>query len=85
MSSHGRLAPQARPHALANLEVAIAKAEAEQERYRQSMSCARDADELRRTKALLQIAEQRWDLLCRSRAVLLVGEQPDGIEAEAST
>jgi hypothetical protein len=78
------LAPQARPHALAELGIAIAKAEAERDRYRQSMSCASDADELRRTKALLRIADQRWPLLCRGRAVLLVGEQPDDVEVEAS-
>ena len=74
------LAPQARPHALAELEIAIAKAEVERDRYRQSVSRASDADELRRTKALLRIAEQRLVLLCRGRAVLLVGEQPDDNE-----
>jgi hypothetical protein len=78
------LAPQARPHALAELEIAIARAEAERDRYRPSVSRASGADELRRTKALLRIAEQRLALLCRGRAVLLVGEQPDDVEAEAS-
>jgi hypothetical protein len=75
-----RLAPQQRPHALTELEVTIARAEADRDRFRQSMSRARDADELRRTKVLLQIAEQRLALLCRSRAVLLVGEQADDDE-----
>jgi hypothetical protein len=79
-----RLKPQARPHALAELEVTLAKAKAERDRYRQSVSRASDDDELRRTKALLRIAEQRLTHLCRSREVLLVGEQPDDIEAEAS-
>jgi hypothetical protein len=79
-----KLVPQARSRALADLEVTIARAEAERDRYRQSMSRASDADELRRPKALLQIADQRWALLCRGRAVLLVGEQPGGIEVEVS-
>jgi hypothetical protein len=79
-----RLKPQARPHALTELEVTIARAEADRDRYRQSMSRARGDDELRWTKVLLWIAEQRLAQLCRSREVLLLGEQPDGIEAEAS-
>ena len=54
-----KLAPQARPHALAELEVTIAKAKAERDRYRQSMSRASDDDDLRRAKAFLRIAEQR--------------------------
>jgi hypothetical protein len=83
MPSPGRLAPQARPHALAELEVTLAKANAERDRYRQSVSRASDDDELRRTKALLRIAEQRLAHLCRSRDVLLVGEQVDDAEAEA--
>jgi hypothetical protein len=78
-----RLAPQARPHALAELEVTIAKAKAERDCYWQSVSHASDADELRRTRALLRIAEQRLAHLCRSREVLLIGEQADDIEAEA--
>jgi hypothetical protein len=80
MPSPGRLAPQQRPRALVELEVVIAKAEAERDRYRQSMSRASDADELRRTKALLRIAEQRLAHLCRSREVLLIGEQADDDE-----
>jgi hypothetical protein len=82
---NSRLKPQARPHALTELEVTIARAEADRDRYRHSMSRAHGDDELRRTKVLLQIAEQRLAHLCRSREVLLVGEQSDGVEAEAST
>ena len=81
---NSRLTPQARPQALAELEVTIAKAEADRDRYRQSVSCASDDDELRRTKAFLRIAEQRLAHLCRSRDVLLVGEQQNEAEAEAS-
>jgi hypothetical protein len=78
-----RLKPQARPHALAELEMTIARAEADRDRYWQSMSQARGGDELRRTKVLLQIAEQRLAHLCRSRDVLLVREQADDAEVEA--
>jgi hypothetical protein len=74
MSNPSRLAPQARPHALAELEVAIAKAEAERDRYRQSMRRASNDDELRRAKAFFRIAEQRLVDLRRSRAVLVSGE-----------
>ncbi len=80
-----RLTPQRRPQTLAELEVAVIKAEAERDRYRQSMSCARDDDELRRANGLSRIADQRLALLCRSRAVLLVGLRADGAEAEAAT
>jgi hypothetical protein len=72
------LPPQRRPHALADLEVAIAKAEAERDRYRQSMNRARDDNELRRTKAFLRIAEDRLAQLYSSREVLLSGEGQDG-------
>jgi hypothetical protein len=78
-----KLRPQARPHALTELEVTIAKARAERDRYRQNVSRASHNDELRRTKALLRIAEQRLAHLCRSREVLLLGEQADDAEAEA--
>jgi hypothetical protein len=80
---NSKLKPQARPHALTELEVTIVRAKADRDRYRQSMSRARGDDELRRTKVLLQIAEQRLAHLCRSREVLLVGEQADDAEAEA--
>jgi hypothetical protein len=80
---NSKLAPQARPHALAELEATIAKAEAERARYRQSTSRASDDDDLRRAKAFLRITEERLAQLQRSREVLISGEQPDGAEAEA--
>jgi hypothetical protein len=83
MPSPGRLAPQQRPRALVELEVVIAKAEAERDRYRQSMNRACDDDELRRTKALLRIADERLAQLHRSRETLIGGEDQAAAEDEA--
>ena len=47
-----RLEPQARPHALAELEATIAKAKAERDRIGQSVSRASGDDELRRAEGL---------------------------------
>lgn len=77
------LPPQQRLHALAELEAVIARAEADRDHFRQSMSRASNDDELRRTKALLRIAEQRLAQLHRSRTILIVGEEGDDAEAEA--
>jgi hypothetical protein len=45
MPSPGRLAPQARPHALAELEVTLAKAKAERDRYREVLLVGEQADD----------------------------------------
>ena len=71
---NSRLKPQARPHALAELEVAIAKAEADRDRQIQIMNRAGDEDGLRRAKAFLRIAEERLATLQHSRNVLIGGE-----------
>ena len=78
-----RLAPQARPQALAELETAIVKAEANRDRHRRAVS-TRAADDLRRSKVFLRIAEERLAQLQRSREVLIDGEQAGGGEAEAN-
>jgi hypothetical protein len=79
-----KLAPQARPHALANLEVAIARAEEDRDRHRLAAERASGDDDSRRAKAFLRIAEEHLAQLHRSREVLLHGERND-VEAEAST
>jgi hypothetical protein len=79
---NSKLAPQARPHALAELEVAIAKAKAERERHRLTVKHA-SGDDLRRAKGFLRIAEDHLAQLQRSRDVLIGGEQQDDVEAEA--
>jgi hypothetical protein len=81
---NSRLPSQPRPHALAELEVAIARAEVDRDRHRLAMERASDDDDLRRAKAFLRIAEGHLAQLQRSRKVLIGGEQPDDIEAEAS-
>ena len=81
---NSRLKPQARPHALTELEVTIAKAEADRDRHMQIMNRAGDEDGLRRAKAFLRIAKERLAQLRRSREVLVGGEQPDDAGAEAS-
>jgi hypothetical protein len=78
-----RLAPQARPHALAELETAIRKAEANRDRHRLVREHA-SGDDLRRSKVFLRIAEERLAQLYRSRETLIGGERPDDGEAEAS-
>ena len=76
------LAPQSRPHALADLERTIAKAEANRNRYRHIVEHGSGADR-RRAEAYLKIAENRLAQFYRSREVLLHGEQPEEEEAQA--
>jgi hypothetical protein len=78
-----RLKPQARPHALAELEAAIAKAEEGRDRHRLAVERASGNDDSRRAKAFLRIAEERLAQLYRSRETLIGGERPDDGEAEA--
>jgi hypothetical protein len=68
-----RLAPQRRPHALADLKQVITKAEANRDRHRQAVNGLTGADR-RRAEAYLRIAEERLAQLYRSREVLLNGE-----------
>ena len=90
MSSPPRLAPQARPHALADLEIAIAKAERTRDQRRHTLELvdrnALDAQaNFRRARGYLLMAETHLAELQRSREVLLHGERQDDAEAEAST
>ncbi len=88
MPSPPRLAPQARPHALADLEVAIAKAERTRDQRRRALELV-DRDGLdahanfRRARSYLLMAETHLAELQRSRKTLLHGEQDD-VEAESS-
>ena len=81
---NSKLKPQARPHALAELEAAIAKAKVDRDRHRQIVNRV-SGDDLRRAKGFLRIADDHLAQLQRSREVLIGGEQSDGVEAEAST
>jgi hypothetical protein len=83
------LKPQARPQALAELQPLIAKAEQNRDRYRRALELVdlRSMDgpaDLRRARAYLHIAENRLVELCRSREVLIGGEDQSEAEAEAS-
>jgi hypothetical protein len=83
-----RLAPQARPHALADLQPLIAKAEQNRDRCRRALELInpRSMDgpaNVRRARAYLHIAETRLAELCRSREVLIGGENQSGPEEEA--
>jgi hypothetical protein len=85
---NSRLKPQARPHALADLEVAIAKAERTRDQRRRALELVDrnglDADaNIRRARGYLLMAENHLAELHRSREVLLNGEQQDASEAEA--
>jgi hypothetical protein len=88
MPSPPRLAPQARPQALAELEIAIAKAEKLRDIRRRALELV-DRDSVdapadhRRARAYLRIAEDRLAELCRSREVLIGGEDRNDLEAEA--
>ncbi len=77
-----RLAPQARPHALADLDVAIAKAEADLGRHQRN-AARLGGEEARRAKIYLRIVEERVAQLQRSREVLIGGEHGRGDEEEA--
>jgi hypothetical protein len=80
-----RLAHQPRPHALAELEVLIARAEAEQGRHRHIVQHGSGADR-RCAEIYLELAENRLAQLYCSRKVLLHGkelEEPEEEEAQA--
>jgi hypothetical protein len=72
----GRLAPQQRSRALADLKQVITKAEANRDRHRQAVSALSGADR-KRAEVYLRIAEERLAQLYRSREVLLDGEQSE--------
>jgi hypothetical protein len=81
-----RLKPQARPHALADLEATIAEAERLKEwrlRTFERLNPSLKSADRRRAEGLLRMAEQRLAHLRRSREVLLRGEQPGDAEEEA--
>jgi hypothetical protein len=82
---NSRLKPQVRPHALAELEVVIAKAEANRDRHQQAVNGLTGANR-RRAEAYLRIAEDRLAQLQRSREVLIGGEgqEDDGEQPSAS-
>jgi hypothetical protein len=80
--SHGpSLTSQPRPHTLADLEVLIARAEADRDRHRQIVEHGSGAD-WRRAEAYLKLAENRLAQLC-SREVLRHGEEPEEEEVQA--
>jgi hypothetical protein len=77
-----------RPHALANIEAAIAEAEKLRDIRRRALQLldpesAYAPPGIRRAEALLRLAEQRITEFRRSRDVLLAGERSDGDEDEA--
>jgi hypothetical protein len=78
-----RLAPQARPHALADLEGRIAEAENAREFHHGFVSrivaAGRDS---KRARILLQFAEERLAQLQRSREILIGGENQAAAEDE---
>jgi hypothetical protein len=79
-----RLKPQARPHALAELETRIAEAEKARDHHHGAMSrVVASGQNPRAARAVLKLAEERLAQLQRSRETLIGGEQPDGAEAEA--
>ena len=79
-----RLKPQARPHALAELELRIAAAEKVRARHYGALSrLVAAGQDPKGARAMLKFAEQCVAQLRRSREVLVRGEQPDDGEAEA--
>jgi hypothetical protein len=88
MTKPTKLAPQVRPHALADIEAAIAEAEKLSDIRRRALelldpesACASSG--IRRARALLRLAEQRVAELRRSRDVLLAEERSDDDADEA--
>jgi hypothetical protein len=78
-----RLKPQARPQALADLEVRIAEAEGIRDhRYGAVSRLVAARRDPKGAQMLLRLAEERLGQLQRSRKVLTGGEQ-DGAEDEA--
>jgi hypothetical protein len=72
---NSKLAPQARPHALAELEVRIAEAERIRDRNFGAVSrLVAAGQDSRGARVLLKFAEQCLTQLYRSREVLLGGE-----------
>ncbi len=79
------LKPQARPQALADLEVRIAEAERIRDhRYGAVSRLVAARRDPKGAQMLLKLAEERLGQLQRSREVLTVGEQGGEDEAEAS-
>ena len=86
MSNPPHLAPQQRPRALTELQPLIAKAERDRNRCRRALELIDPGSgpaDLRRARAYLGIAETRLAELCRSREVLIGGENQSGGEEEA--
>ncbi len=79
-----RLAPQARPQALAELESRIAEAERVRDHHYGVVSRVVAAGQnARAARVLLELAEERVAQLQRSREVLVDGERERGDEDEA--
>jgi hypothetical protein len=82
---NSRLAPQARPQALAELEARIAEAEKARDHHHGVVSRVVAARQNPRgARTFLRLAEERLAQLQRSREVLTGGERPGDDEAEAS-
>ncbi len=80
-----KLKPQARPQALADLEVRIAQAERIRDyRYGAVSRLVAARRDPKGAQMLLRLAEERLGQLQRSRKVLTGGEQGGEDEAEAS-
>jgi hypothetical protein len=76
---------QSRLASLAELDIRIAQAEAAVRRHtRLAEHAERGGDEARRARGLLSVAEERLELLSRSRDVLLGGDEgrDELVEAE---
>jgi DNA repair ATPase RecN len=85
MPSPGRLAPQARPQALAELEARIAQAEKIRNRHYGAVSrLVAAGQDSKGARTMLKFAEQCLAQLQRSREVLISGERPGHDEAEAA-
>jgi hypothetical protein len=85
MPNPPHLAPQQRPQALAELQPLIAKAERDRNRCRRALELLEPGSgpaDLRRARAYLHIAENRLAELCRSREVLIGGEDQTAAEEQ---
>jgi hypothetical protein len=81
---NSKLAPQARPHALVDLESRIAEAEKARDHHHGIVSrIVAAGQDSKRARVLLQFAEERLAHLQRSRDVLTGGEDRNDLEAEA--
>jgi hypothetical protein len=81
---NSRLAPQARPHALADLEVRIAEAEKVRNRHYGAVSrLVAAGQDSKGARVLLRFAEQCLAQLRRSREVLIGGEDQAAADDEA--